>query len=104
MNFTGEKVNHVLLGKGVIEGVVGNLLYVYFSSKDTTITMQYPDSFEKYLAFENEELNAEVQKELSQKKQMIQKKEEEEKKKQNELTAGLRQVRVGSRKNTLEFI
>ena len=103
MNYTGEKVKHVVLGNGVIEDFSDNCLYVHFASKNTTIKMLYPDSFEKYLTFENEELNAKVQEELSQKKQMIQKKADEEKKKQNELTAGLRQIKVGGRKNKLEY-
>ncbi|MDF2588467.1 MAG: hypothetical protein K0S41_2308 [Anaerocolumna sp.] len=60
-----ELILHSRFGKGKVIEVLGNHIKIdFFESKSTKI-FQYPDSFEKYLTFENDRLQQEVLQDLT---------------------------------------
>lgn len=56
----GEKVKHIKFGLGTISNVKDGIIEVEFSQLDEKKSFSYPKSFEKFIAFEKEQLQLEA--------------------------------------------
>ena len=100
MNFIGKIVKHKVFGEGKIINSESNLLIIEFKTKVSKFV--YPDSFETFLMFIDEDLQKEVESKIIQKKKDIEmakiqeenlrRQQEEEKERNNLLTANERRL------------
>ena len=81
MQIIGEKVKHISFGKGIITNTEGDYISAYFDQIDAEKKFLYPESFEKFLAFESVKLQEEALIALARK---VQKKQEEKTRKLEE--------------------
>ena len=68
MSIIGEAVKHKTFGKGIIAEVKGKIVTVKFYSNDAKKLFEFPDAFEKFLQFEDINLQKEALSALNEKR------------------------------------
>lgn len=80
--FAGKVVEHKKYGKGLIENIDESYLVVNFKDADKISTFVYPDAFEKFIVFEDKDIQAVANKHLRVHKLVV---AQQNKRKQEEL-------------------